>query len=269
MFVRVHALLLLLLAAGTADAKRAGVGLDLDATFPAYLRDKVRTQLEQSLAAAGDTVAPGNCERNTCGAELVVSARIVKPDDSSTITLKVFDGASGDLLAESVQVCELCGEAELLEKFGIAVSAVRAKAADALAKRAAPPPPIVVAPVVPRTEHVQRSRVPGIAVGAVGVAAVGLGVVALVLDGRGTCSPGDTPVFPDPGAVIRFPDPDDPSRYVCREIYQTKTLGWIATGVGAAAIATGVALVVRANRGTTVEVAPAVAGATIKATFRW
>jgi hypothetical protein len=94
-------------------------------------------------------------------------------------------------------------------------------------------------------------------------------VISLALDGRGTCSPGDGPVYPDPGAVIRFPDPNDPTRYVCREIYQTKTLGMVATGVGVVAIAASVALVVRATRGSMLEVSPTTTGAQVKATFRW
>jgi hypothetical protein len=77
-------------------------------------------------------------------------------------------------------------------------------------------------------------------------------------------------VYPDPGAVIRYPDPSNMDRFVCREVYRTKTLGIATTAIGAAAIAGGVALVVRAvQRERTVEIAPRPGGALVEVSWVW
>ncbi len=286
--VRLLLVVALLTVGGSAfaDRRAAVVALDVGTELPSYLRGKALVQIEQALAAAGDTVLPSvevapklgdlaTCRSGPCipqigtllGAELLVIVSITKTDENSNVVLRIHDGGTGEVLAELTQLCELCGEAELLERFNIAVSTVRAKAGAALVK-----PMEVVPPIEPPrrvTQHVRGSRIPGISVAAGGVVLTTLGIVALAINGKGTCSPGDTPVFPDPDAVIRFPDPDDPTRYECREVYQTKTPGLIATGVGVVAIAAGVALVIRANRGQLVEVAPTPGGVSAKVTLRW
>jgi hypothetical protein len=63
----------------------------------------------------------------------------------------------------------------------------------------------------------------GAALGAAGLAAVGTGIGWLVVDGRPTCSA--------------------PSGTVCQKLYDTKTQGWVAVGIGAAAGAGGATLI--------------------------
>ena len=83
-----------------------------------------------------------------------------------------------------------------------------------------------------------------------------------------TCNAGDTPVYPDPGAVIRYPDPTDHSNYVCRDLYSTKALGISSIGAGVVAIALGTVLVVRAQQHE-IQVTPTPGGATVGVAFAW
>src|SRR5262249_46639464 len=115
-----------------------------------------------------------------------------------------------------------------------------------------------------------RSFLPGLLLGAAGAAAIGGGLYLVTIDGRGTCDRGDQPIYPVPGAVIRYPDPSNPDRFVCRDVYETRIPGIASAGVGIAALAAGVALVVRARyRDRSLEMAPLPGGAALHVSWPW
>jgi hypothetical protein len=158
--------------------------LDLAADAPPYLRARVTMQIEEGLAATGYDVKstpqlPDNlarCRSSDCMREVgralavqaILVAAITPRGESSVIALRLFDAETGRQLAELSEVCELCGESELIEQLGIATSAVRARAADARK------------PV--RTTS--SSVVPGVVVGGAGAVALGAGIY-LAADGHG------------------------------------------------------------------------------------
>lgn len=274
---------------GTASAappreRAAVVAIDAGTDVPAHVRDKAVPPIEEGLAAAGYDVVPGAqvtprltgplaaCREGACvrdvghalGVAAVVYASITRKGESTIIVMRLYDGTSGERFAEIHEVCDLCGEAELVERLGVAASALRVKAAEARERAAQRPAPVAK---VKRRTH--GSVVPGVVTGVLGLGAVAAGVYLVGIDGNGTCHAGDTPVYPDPGAVIRYPDPGDHAVFVCRDIYKTKTPGLVAAGVGLAAAVAGVALVVRARSGKTIEVAPEPTGASVKVSVPW
>ena len=275
--------------------ERAAVAaVDLGPTVPAYVTAKATAQIEEGLAAAGYEVVPlaarplsdelARCREGVCVAQVgaalsvqaVVYAKIVGQNDNTVITMRLFDASTAREEAEVREVCELCGETELTERLGVAASVLRARAAEARERRikltvggpqrgSAPPPP-----PPPPPPPAERSLVPGIAIGVASLGMIAGGIYLLAIDGDGTCSPGDSPVFPARGAVIRYPDPENHGVYVCRDIYRTRTLGIVGLGVGALGVAASAVLVVRArgsNR--SVEVAPVPGGASVKVSLPW
>ena len=269
----------------------AVAAIDLSATVPRYFAAKATAQIEIGLAAAGYEVVPlesapplsdalARCREGVCVAQVgaalsvqaVVYATIVGENDNTVITMRLFDASTARQDGEVREVCELCGEAELTERLSVAASVLRARAVEAREHRikltvreprreSAPPPPR------PRPG---RSVVPGIAVGVASLGAIAGGVYLVAIHGEGTCSPGDSPVFPEPGAVIRFPDPENHGVYECRDVYRTRTLGITGLVAGALGVAAGVALVVRARGSSrSVEVAPAPGGASVKVSLPW
>jgi hypothetical protein len=267
--------------ASTAEAsprdRAALVGLEVSTTAPTYLAPRLTLQIEQGLAAAGYDVVPnttvrarldgslaacrdGACLRDVGQAldvQVIVVASITWRGESKVIAMRLHDARTGERLAELGDVCDLCGEAELIERVGIEASALRARAEDS------------------RTVAVTQTRqsrggsvVPGLTVGFAGIAVLTGGIVLLGIDGRGTCSAGDTPVYPDPGAVIRYPDPSNHDNFVCRDLYSTKALGITTIGVGVAAVAIGAVLVVRAHE-REVQITPTPGGATVGMAFAW
>jgi hypothetical protein len=279
-----------------ADVKpreRAVVGaIDLGPAVPMYLAAKATTQIEEGLAAAGYDVVPSGenqrlaselagCREGTCvrrvgetlGVQAVVYATIRRQDDNTVITMRLFDASTASQAAEVNEVCELCGEAELSERLGVAASTLRARAVEARERRdklaVKPQPPLPPVQPPPRVRE-KRSLVPGIVIGASGVLVLGGGIFLIAIDGRGMCSPGDQPVFPASGAVIRYRDPANPSDYVCRDIYKTRSLGIVGTGLGVIALAAGTALVIRARgHERTVELTPIPGGAAVKVSVPW
>lgn len=242
--------------------------VDLGPGVPSYLQPKLASQIASGLTAAAYAVKPAapqgelaTCRGGACVTRVadalevdqLLFASITTAGESPVIDLRLFS-ARGVRLAEIHEVCDLCGESELLERVGLAASALRARASE--------PGPADAADAT-------RSKAPGITVIAAGVVVLGGGVALIALDGHGTCSEGDTPVFPDPGAVIRYPDPANHATYVCRESYATKGLGLGGLAVGVASIAIGVALIVRANHHQTVRITPTPGGATVGMTFTW
>jgi hypothetical protein len=261
-------------AAPAQPHQRAALAaLDLATDTPPYLRARATTQIEQGLAATGYDVIPtvrlpdtlAHCRSSDCmrevgralGVQAILVASVTPRGESSVIALRLFDGETGRQLAELSEVCDLCGESELIEHLGIATSAVRARAADAPAANVRKPPVIE-----------SSSIVPGIVVGSAGAAVIATGVYLVAIDGHGTCNAGDTPVYPDPNAVIRYPDPANHDVFVCRDVYKTQPLGIVGISVGAAAVVLGAVLVVRAHE-RTFEVAPTATGATVRMTVAW
>ncbi len=273
-----------------ARERAAVIAVDLGPTIPAYLGARATGQIEAGLAAAGFDVVPAGQDASSIGAlascrdsacmrqvgdalavQAIVHATIAAEADNTIVTLRLFDAGTGQQDAEVREVCELCGEAELSERLSVAASALRARAVEARERRVqvkpiAPPPggtprPTPLAP--------SRSIVPGIALGASGVVALAGGIYLIAIDGNGTCKSGDQPVFPDPDAVIRYSDPSNPDVFVCRRVYKTMLPGIASAGLGAAAIAIGAVLVVRARDRRALEVVPAPGGATVKVTVPW
>jgi hypothetical protein len=263
--------------AGPRD-RAALVGLDVSTSVPAYLTPRLTLQIEQGLAAAGFEVVPsttvtaaltgslaacrdGACLRDVGRAldvQVVVVASVTARGESMVIAMRLHDARTGDRLADLGDVCDLCGEAELVERVGIEASALRARAERASSRAVHGSAPT----------HERGSVVPGLAIGIAGVAVLAGGVVLLGVDGHGTCNAGDTPVYPDPGAVIRYPDPSNHDSYVCRDLYSTKALGITTIGVGVAAVALGAVLVVRAHEHE-IQLAPTPGGATVGMAFEW
>jgi hypothetical protein len=276
----------------SARERVAVLAIDLGPNAPAYAGTTAASQIEAGLTAAGYEVMPAaevgarvtgelaQCREGACvrrvgealGVRSLVFVALDGKDEHTLITLRVHDGRTGERDAEVHEVCDLCGQAELAERLRIAASALRAAAIDARARReqltvAAPAPARpgpATAPGAPRT------IVPGLAVGAAGAIGLAAGAYLVAIDGRGTCDRGDRPVYPEPGAVIRFPDPDNPDLFVCRDVYETKVMGLATAGLGMATLAAGIALVVIARQGQrTVEIAPRPGGAAVKVTWSW
>ncbi len=265
----------------------AVVALDLGPGTPAYLGPKAASYIEAGLTAAGYEVVvvgpqlPGElatCRDGACvrqigellGVRSLVLARIDGEGENTLLTLRLHDGRTGEREAEVREVCDLCGQAELAGRLRLAAQALRPRSLEARAGAGAQPAAGSAgrAGTGPGARtRASRSIVPGILVGAAGAAAIGGGLYLVAIHGRGTCARGDEPVYPAPGAVIRY---NDFGGFECRDVYETRTLGIASAGVGAAALAAGVALFVRARHGgRIVEVLPQPGGATIGVSGSW
>jgi hypothetical protein len=278
--------------------RAAVVAIDLGPSAPVYLRVKAAGRIEAGLAAAGYDVVPAarvrarltgelaRCRDGACmrrvgealGAHALVLVTIDGVDDNTVVSLRLHDGRTGAREAEVREVCDLCGEAELAGRLRTAARSLRARSLEARQRELERRAPIAAStrpaapPAAPPPARAAKasSMLPGLLLAAAGALAVGGGMYLVSLDGRGTCSPGDGPIYPAPGAVIRYPDPSDPSNYVCRDLYETRTLGFVSAAAGATAIAAGVALVVRARqRGPVLEVTPRPGGATMGVSWVW
>ncbi len=260
--------IVMLAAASVASAgPRTTVAIgavDLGPGVPTYLQPTLRSQIVGGLAAAAYDVKSdvprgelATCRDGDCIARVghaldvdqIVFASITAAGESRVIDMRLYD-AHGTQLATLHEVCDLCGESELLDHVGLSASALRARA------------------VEPPHER-RRSKVPGFVAITAGTVVLGVGIALVALDGRGSCSAGDMPVYPDPGAVIRYPDPTNHAAYVCRDLYATGGLGIGGITLGVAGIALGVGLIVRARAHDTVQVTPTPGGATIGMTLSW
>lgn len=280
--------------------RAAVVAIDLGPSTPSYLRATATSQIEVGLRAAGYEVLPtsevkarlrgelARCRGGACvrrvgealGVRSAVFATIDGKDEDTIVAMSIHDARTGEREAEVREVCDLCGQTELAARLGVAASALRAYSLDARERkvkqaakaRAAPAAP--AAPASPARAPRARARarearsiVPGILVGAAGAIGVGAGLYLVALDGRGTCARGDQPVYPAPGAVIRYLDTGG---FECRDVYRTRTPGIASAAAGVAAIAAGVALVVRArDRERAVEITPRPGGAAIGVSWSW
>ncbi|HWO25336.1 MAG TPA: hypothetical protein VNO30_41635 [Kofleriaceae bacterium] len=296
------AILLVSPAAAQHRERAAVVAIDLGAGAPTYLRTTAASQVEAGLAAAGYDVMPvaaasaqltgelAKCRDGACvrrvgaalGVRSLVFVTLDGKDENTIVTLRVHDGRTGERDAEVREVCDLCGQAELAARLGIAASTVRAAASEARARReqqalsaassakTGPAAGAGAAPGAAPGGGATRSIVPGLGIGVTGALALAAGAYLVAIDGRGTCKRGDGPVYPEPGAVIWYPDPSNMDLFVCRDVYETKVMGIASAGVGAAALVAGALLVVRARRtDRTVEIAPGAGGATVKVTWPW
>ncbi len=260
-------------AAPSPRERAAVVAIDLGPSAPAYLREKAAGQIEAGLAVAGYEVVPvggrltgelARCREGACvrrigealGVRSLVLARIDGEGENTIVTIRLHDGRTGEREAEVHEVCDLCGEAELAGRLRTAASALRARSLDTRVRAAQRA----------RTGET-RSILPGVLLGTAGAAGVAGGLYLVAIHGRGTCGPGDGPVYPDPGAVIRYLERGG---FECRDVYQTRTLGIASAGVGVVALAAGVALTVRARqRERIIEVLPQPGGATIGVSGSW
>lgn len=280
-------------AAATAHAeteRAALIAIDLGPAVPPYVRTTVTQQTEAGLAAAGFQVTPARdsakvlsgelvtCRQGPCtqtigerlGVGALVFATISANGENLVVGMRLVDATTGALQAEVADICDLCGEAELGERIAVIASSLRARAVEARRRRSITtlghvPLPAAAADV----GHERGSLAPGIAIGIGGALAIGTGLYLLSIDGDGTCSPGDQPVYPAPDAVIRYPDPANREVFVCRDVYNTSVVGVTAMGIGAAAVIGGTMLVLRARRGRMVEVRPEAGGASVKVTMPW
>jgi hypothetical protein len=277
--------------ADPADHERvAVVAIDVGAAVPAHLTAKAATQIEGGLSAAGYDVLPnaqglpltselarcreGSCVRQVGEAlqvQAVVYAAITADGENIIISLRMFDTGAARQDASVHEVCELCGEAELSQRLHVAASTLRAQAVETQARLARPSlrPPVQVAPPQTPRRAEPRSIVPGVAIGLAGVATLAGGIYLIAIDGDGRCAKGDTPVFPDPGAVIRYPDPSNTNIFICRDLYTTKTLGFASTALGAAAIAFGTVMIVRARDQRDLEIMPLSHGVAVRMSLAW
>jgi hypothetical protein len=300
------AILLLLTRGAHADPtpyereRAALAAIDLGKQVPRYLGAKAIVQIEGGLAAAGYDVLPsvqvrprltgdlaacrdGACVRlvgHALNVQALVFASFDRTDENIVITMRLYDAATGRRESEVREVCDLCGEAEFSERLAVAASTLRARAVEArerreqLTSRSVSPAPgeparSTASQPASRPASQRRSMIPGAAVGAAGALALGGGIYLLAINGRGACSPGDEPVYPARGAVIRYPDPANQDSYICRDVYHTKAVGLATSAIGVVALAAGVALVVRARGHDTVEVSPVIGGAQVKASISW
>jgi len=107
-----------------------------------------------------------------------------------------------------------------------------------IAAPAAPPAPAPAAllAAAPTPEHRRPAwrTWTGAALGAAGLAAAGTGIAWLIVDGRPTC--------------------DAPLGSVCQNLYDTKTQGWLAVGIGGAAAVAGATLLLWPGRDSTTRV---------------
>jgi hypothetical protein len=278
-----------LASADTKPPERAAVAaVDIGENVLDYLATKAKPQIEAGLVAAGfeletsarlpSDLAPcreGDCVRrigDALGVQAVVFATLTRQDDNIIITLRLIDTRTVQQVAEVREICELCGAAELGERLGVAASTLRARAVEARDRReklAIKLQPHATDSSPGPSPSSRPSIVPGIAIGVTGVLLLGGGIALLAIDGRGACSPGDQPVYPDPDAVIRYPDPSSMDEYVCRDIYRTRTLGIGGVSSGLVALAAGTLLVIRARRYERVEVTPLSGGAAVKVSLPW
>ena len=274
--------------------RAAVVAIDLGSSTPAYLRASAASQIEAGLNAAGYEVVTAaevearligelaRCRKGACvrrvgealGMRSLVFVTIDARDETTAVTMRLHDGRTGAREAVVHEVCDLCGQAELAARLGAAASALRARSREARERKAQQQQlaTALTAPAPPAGGGAGESRsiVPGILLGAAGAAAVGGGLYLMAIDGRGTCARGDQPVYPAPGAVIRYPDPSNLNSFVCRDRYETRTPGIASAGIGAAAIVAGVALVVRARHADrAIEIAPRPGGASVGVSWSW
>jgi hypothetical protein len=288
--------MLVLLASGVAEADPERV-IVLDAevapSLPGYVRKTTETSVAEGLASSGYTVVRASatsglppelagCTQGPCldklaaalSASAVIMVKVSGKDDSTIIEITMFDaGHSAEPVATVREICDLCGNSELVDRIALATSSVKGRAEEGRARRAAsahpvqapPPPSPKPAPVIVARRTLS---IPGVALASAGGLVIAGGIYLLAIDGDGTCSPGDKPEYPDPGAVIRYPDPSNHSLYVCRDRYATKLVGGLTLGAGAAVVALGVALLVRGST-EHVVVNPTANGAVVGARLSW
>src|SRR5258706_5396145 len=147
---------LIALSASVVAAPRAAVlAVDLSGGAPEYVRAKAGSRVQDGLAAAGYDVMPkdqvtaklagelASCRSGSCLAKggkaldvtSLVLVTVTRKDESTIIVMRLLDPASGDVIAEVHEVCDLCGQQELEARIRVAASALRRKAETERAKR--------------------------------------------------------------------------------------------------------------------------------------
>jgi hypothetical protein len=184
---------------------------------------KNREMLEKTLAEARKQIALVRLS-GTPGAEISVDGRrigvlpIGDPIHVAAGTIRIRATAPG-LQPVEKEVAARGGE-ETTTTLELSI---------AVAVPAAAPPVLVAAEKPPQQRRSTWRTWTGMALGAVGLAAAGTGVAWLVVDGRPTCSA--------------------PAGSVCQNLYDTSTQGWLAVGIGVAALGSGATLLLWPERG--------------------
>jgi TolB-like protein len=270
----VAALALVLLAGGAASAAKpriAVVGLAVEKAGPG-MREKLDAAVADGLTASGADVVDavetarkmaargsGACRTSSClaalaqeiSAKYLVRGSVDVDGRSYVVHLEMVDGATGSVIAEREDRCEVCTESEAYETAGMTASALKAAvskrraASDERAGATTPAPAaapqgalaasppadpapgvaIAAAPSRAAAEPPGSRALPIAAIGA-GLAALGAGIALIVIDGQGTCTttlPGE----------------------LCERRYRTRTGGIVASGLGIVAAGLGATLLIK------------------------
>jgi hypothetical protein len=147
-----------LLALGPAPVQQKSVAL-LPPTFDGQLEEHWRSEIEtgigrgfsqgdfalvsaDALAAQAGTCADPTCRGKvaaTSSSDLVVFSGVAVEEKDFKLSMEVFDGSDGALIASVEDTCGLCGQAEVAEMAEDLASTLRSKL-DALAKA----PPVIM-----------------------------------------------------------------------------------------------------------------------------
>jgi hypothetical protein len=188
---------------------------------------KNRVMLQQTLAEARRQIARLQL-RGTAGAEVYVDGRrvgvlpLAEPIHVAAGKVRITAAATGFQSAEK-ELVTVGGDAMTVD-FNLSPTA----------------PPTAIEPAALLTEPTRSEgrrtwrKWTGSSLLTVGAAAIGVGIGWLVVDGRPTC--------------------DAPSGSVCGHLYDTKTQGWVAVGLGVAAAGVGAAVLLWPSKQSAVAV---------------
>ncbi|MCA9637055.1 MAG: PEGA domain-containing protein [Myxococcales bacterium] len=232
--------------------------------IPAALVEKIVDGLRRGnftvidAAAAGVPIPSGECDeacvRSTVAgtdATHLVRASVVVEGRDYNVRVELFRGDTGELIATSNDVCEICGHEELAEMVGDLAATLRRKLSAAVE-----PPPLLRVLVEPEGSVV---TVDGEVVGVTPVeVTVAPGEHDVVVQKPGFVAHRARLAFLDgvvetirtdlaPAPVIEEEEPPPPKKRALPES-TTRPIGWAALGVGVGVTAGGVALLVLDER---------------------
>ncbi|HLT37209.1 MAG TPA: hypothetical protein VK034_13025 [Enhygromyxa sp.] len=224
----------------------------------AALGDAIHQTVQNALLLEVDA----ECRTRECAlrqardadAEFLLEMTLTFEHRDYAIEIVVIDPADGRPLAEIDEMCRMCAQAELLARIATQVERLRPTLDSAAAL-----PPDEQPPDDPalRPEERRPASRPGLRTGGwvgftLGLAGVGAGAALIAVDGREhgpTC-----------GAELRD------INGACPNVYTTELAGQIGVGLGAAALVTGIALLIASKskreheRSSAARVSPAPGG---------